>query len=104
MAIGLLGSSSSGVVYTVPNDISHAVVHITMSPSTSATLGPASQVVTLNSTPILSYVWGALGTTFYNTIAQVYGSSNSVSMMLSPGDVISVQGASCTVSGYEVPL
>lgn len=118
MAVGLLGSatatpsgSGSTVVYTVPaSGVSHAVVHITLSASDGFYfIGPGPLGwVTVNNHVVLSPVWGVvfqLGTTNY-----VQGSGNSVSMMLSPGDVVLVtcngsltSSCSCTVSGYEVP-
>jgi hypothetical protein len=109
MAIGLLGKAkgtSSGAtvtVYTVPAGISHAVVHITISGdgvNISQSSGDAS-VVTVDGGSVLTLNAALGGTAFrYN--------QNSVSMMLSPGNVVAVFGGAagqfttCTVSGYEV--
>lgn len=99
MAIGLLGAATggSGTVYTVPSGISHAVVHITLS---ITAVSNAYYFVKVNSVPVLSAIGNAsnVPTEFI---------SGSVSMMLSPGDVVSYIGGnlcSCTISGYEVPL
>ena len=90
MAIGLLAyfkatSVGTTTVYTVPAGISHAVVHMT-------TFGTNSYLA----------VNGALILISPGTTEQY----NSVSVMLSPGDVVSFTAASinhtCTISGYEV--
>jgi hypothetical protein len=87
MAIGLLGASltSGATVYTVPAGISHAVVHITL-------VGSSTSAVLVNNISVLN---GPSGTFFVPV---------SVSMMLSPGDIVrlGVGLGSCTVSGYEV--
>jgi len=96
MAIGLLGTgqtvgASPVTVYTVPSGISHAVVHITLCSSDSP------RYARINGVPILISV---------NT-STIDTWNFATSMMLSPGDVVSVAGganANCTVSGYEVPL
>ena len=95
MAVGLLGaamaSTSSWVsVYTVPSGVSHAIVHITLSASTSG-------AVRVNSTEIM-YIPSS-SSTGYNA-----SRTDKVSMMLSPGSVVAVYGAgaACTVSGYTV--
>jgi hypothetical protein len=97
MAIGLLGTgtttgSSPVTVYTVPSGISHAVVHITLSSNNN------NRTASVDSTVILRTNNGGSGSDMWNV---------STSMMLSPENVITVEGgtdASCTVSGYEVPL
>jgi hypothetical protein len=111
MAKGLLGDGNLGpganstiTVYTVPAGISHAVVHITLSPT-----GMRDDTIDLtvsarvNGVPILSP--GTSGT----STGLIY-SASATSMMLSPGDVVTLQGNNtivlgwgCTVSGYEVP-
>ena len=113
MAIGLLGAGTvgagtSGTIYTVPSGISHAVVHLTLSPPRGggATGFQASGSMRVGGITVLTQSTTGGGdsasgvATFFN--------SNSVSMMLSPGDVVQVfagpaQQAEGTVSGYEVP-
>lgn len=88
MAIGLLGAAGGtmggNTVYTVPAGISHAVVHITGC-MTAASTG----LIKVNGLTLLKIV-----------------DNFSTSMMLSPGDTVEVEepGATCFVSGYEVPL
>jgi hypothetical protein len=100
MAIGLLGSGSSSntvptTVYTVPGGISHAVVHITLTVPGGALAGSGDVQVAGSS---LLYI-----TTAANASAPI----QSVSVMLSSGNVVTVTGANgqpayCTVSGYTV--
>jgi hypothetical protein len=108
MAIGVLGSASLPVfgsptitVYTVPAGISHAVVHITLSPGQ---FSGVSARAFLNGVVIMTTAINFSGTTYTDRFG-------SVSMMLSPGDVITASQSGgtglpdggCTVTGYEVP-
>jgi hypothetical protein len=110
MAIGLLGSATAdnaaATVYTVPAGISHAVVHITLTPGVYIS-GPqtiwSGTVSVAGVSVIRIYNVISSSTTPPGTIQ-----SQSVSMMLSPGNSVTVASdystgfASCTVSGYTV--
>jgi hypothetical protein len=106
MASGLLGAvtlapaSSTQTVYTVPGGITHAVVHITLNGPDAGAVNQlnTNAYVAVNGNSVLQPS-GVLGT---NNLG------NAVSMMLSPGNVVTVNKpagsgmATCTVSGYEV--
>jgi len=110
MATGLLGSATlsttsnshvNTTVYTVPSSgVSYAVVHITV--ATEPVDGDGDHTyVTVDDHKVLSLI----PTGGYNSYSGRYA-SNSVSMMLSPGNEVKLYGklinVSCTVSGYEV--
>jgi len=116
MAIGLLGAATATfgnpavTVYTVPNGISHAVVHITGAMGNLNNPMNLFAYLKVNSNVVLSLEFISV-----SAAVEAMGASRSVSVMLNPGDVVSVvctgtgtanTGAttSCTVSGYEVPL
>ena len=121
---GLLGLKSHSwsdrdfrpvVVYTVPSDVDHAVVHITIVPGALAQgvwrVRPNTANVTVNNIAVLSYSFSGVGydPTFNTNEPNWIGFSNSLSMMLNPGDVVRLtpiaytQGtAAVSVSGYEV--
>lgn len=128
MAIGLLGAASvsapstgpvgSAVVYTVPAGISHAVVHITLSLGVAQEGGGGQQslswVIVANSgnTKSAKVLAGELVTIFPASGTKFFASPSPVSMMLSPGDTVTVVASfngsiggisDCSVTGYEVP-
>lgn len=108
MATGLLGSGTlynsnrtTSTIYTVPSSgVSYAVVHITIAQEPEDGDGD-HQWVTVAGHKVLTL----LPVGGFNSYHGKFG-SNSVSMMLSPGNavVLSVYRSevSCTVSGYEV--
>ena len=110
MATGLLGSatitsSSSGntTVYTVPSSgVSYAVVHITISMEGTDDTDGDDAYVTVEDNPVVSL--NPMGGFNHHSLHK-HG-SNSVSMMLSPGNVVKLyiyrSTVGCTVSGYEV--
>lgn len=104
MAIGILGAGSAFnsvvTVYTVPAGISHAVVHIYAYFSVNSASATAFANVLIN------------GNTLYQCRAHSTIPNEppeySASVMLSPGDVVRVAGATSigvnvTITGYEVP-
>lgn len=114
--IGLLGiavvdqSIGTATVYTVPNNVSHAVVHVALGASGQVTSGttPLNGAAALLNGSILvatPYNVSSVGSTGWVS-APV---STSTSIMLSPGDSISATrlgsngGGSVAVTGYEVP-
>jgi hypothetical protein len=111
MATGLLGSGTlsagstrtTSTIYTVPSSgVSYAVVHITIAMEPEDTDGDHVWV-TVAGHKVLTLIPSGGG---YGSSSHGKYASNSVSMMLSPGNtvVLSVYRAevSCTVSGYEV--
>ena len=121
MAIGVLGSgvtpgnNSDITIYTVPANVSHAVVHITICPRSPgaayASNLQAGSCVLVDGFTVLGPAMFYLPSTSTVGGNDQYFTTNSVSLILGPGQKVqgratgssSIITMDVIVSGYEVP-